>query len=185
VTLFLVFWDLGNVKSAKNSMSIRVSISSSASGFTSSNSSPAASSFASSSCDSSKRTSRARDAFLGCCQSPELGIWWYKESNRVRFLLTPQKNLSSHDCSLSSSYKYGRIRVRTLMQLRASLSGASSGSGNDGWCRRMNSRLVIANINVSRFSSAVSLVLLMSAGEKRLKMSSEDSGSSQNCTVSS
>ena len=64
VTLFLVFCGLGNVKSAKNSRSIRVSISSSANGFTSSNSSPAASSFASSSCDSSKSTSRAKAAFL-------------------------------------------------------------------------------------------------------------------------
>ena len=44
----------------------------------------------------------------------------------------------------------------------------------------MNSRLVTANISVSRFSSALSLVLRMSAGEKRLKTSSVDSGNSQN-----
>ena len=66
------------------------------------------------------------------------------------------------------------------MQFNASLSGANSGSGNEGWCRNMNSRLVIASMRVSRFSSAVSRVRRMSAGEKRLKISSVDSGSSQN-----
>lgn len=45
----------------------------------------------------------------------------------------------------------------------------------------MNRRLVTASMRVSRFSSAVSRVLRMSDGEKRLKMSSVDSGSSQNC----
>jgi hypothetical protein len=45
----------------------------------------------------------------------------------------------------------------------------------------MNSRLVAASISVSRFSSAVSRVRRMSAGEKRLNTSSVDSGSSQNC----
>jgi len=44
----------------------------------------------------------------------------------------------------------------------------------------MKSRLVIAKIRVSRFSKDVSRVLRISAGEKRLKMSSVDSGSSQN-----
>jgi hypothetical protein len=39
---------------------------------------------------------------------------------------------------------------------------------------------VIASIRVSRFSSAVSRVRRMSAGEKRLNISSVDSGSSQN-----
>jgi hypothetical protein len=47
----------------------------------------------------------------------------------------------------------------------------------------MNSRLVTASIRVSRFSSDVSRVRRISAGEKRLKMSSVDSGSSQNCGV--
>jgi hypothetical protein len=76
---------------------------------------------------------------------------------------------------------YGRIRVRIRMQFSASLSGAKSGSGNDGWCLKMKSRLVMASIKVSRFSSAVSRVLRISMGEKRLKTSSADSGSSQNC----
>ncbi len=75
---------------------------------------------------------------------------------------------------------YGRMRVRILMQFNASLSGANSGSGNEGWCRKINRRLVMARMRVSRFSSAVSRVLLISFGEKRLKMSSVDSGSSQN-----
>jgi hypothetical protein len=66
------------------------------------------------------------------------------------------------------------------MQFNASLSGANSRSGKEGWCRSINSRLVIASMSVSRFSKAVSRVLRMSAGEKRLNMSSVDSGSSQN-----
>lgn len=44
----------------------------------------------------------------------------------------------------------------------------------------MNKRLVIASTSVSKFSSAVSRVRRISFGEKRLKMSSVDSGSSQN-----
>jgi hypothetical protein len=44
----------------------------------------------------------------------------------------------------------------------------------------MKSRLVIASMRVSRFSRAVSRVRRISAGEKRLKISSVDSGSSQN-----
>lgn len=44
----------------------------------------------------------------------------------------------------------------------------------------MNSRLVIASTSVSRFSRAVSRVRRISFVEKRLKMSSVDSGSSQN-----
>jgi hypothetical protein len=66
------------------------------------------------------------------------------------------------------------------MQFNASFSGANSGSGNEGWCRKMNRRLVIASISVSRFSNAVSRVRRISAGENRLKISSVDSGSSQN-----
>jgi hypothetical protein len=51
----------------------------------------------------------------------------------------------------------------------------------------MNRRLVTARMSVSRFSNAVSVVLRMSAGENKLKISSVDSGSSQNCdcTISS
>lgn len=66
------------------------------------------------------------------------------------------------------------------MQLRASFSGAISGSGNDGWFLRMHSLDVMASMSVSRFSSALSLVRRMSVGEKRVKTSSADSGSSQN-----
>ena len=66
------------------------------------------------------------------------------------------------------------------MQLRASRSGASSGSGKEGWFLRMFKRDVIARTSVSRFSIEASRVRLMSAGEKRLKTSSTDSGSSQN-----
>lgn len=69
------------------------------------------------------------------------------------------------------------------MQFRASRSGANSRSGKEGWCRSVKRRLVTANMRVSRFSSAVSRVRRISAGEKRLKMSSVDSGSSQNCGV--
>lgn len=47
----------------------------------------------------------------------------------------------------------------------------------------MNSRLVTANMRVSRFSRAESRARRISAGEKRLKISSVDSGSSQNCGV--
>jgi hypothetical protein len=70
--------------------------------------------------------------------------------------------------------------VRTRIQFNASLSGAISGCGNEGWCRRMNKRLVTANIKVSRFSKAVSRVRRISAGENKLNTSSVDSGSSQN-----
>jgi hypothetical protein len=71
--------------------------------------------------------------------------------------------------------------VRTLTQFRASFSGANSSLGKDGWFRRINRRLVTARMSVSRFSNAASLVLRISAGENRLKMSSVVSGSSQNC----
>lgn len=100
-TLLLLDGDPGSVKSAKNSMSIRVSISSSASGFTSSNSSPASCSLACSSGDSSNKTFRARDAFL-VEVSTDL-LLPRGETYRVRFLLTPQKKLSSHGCSCSAS----------------------------------------------------------------------------------
>jgi hypothetical protein len=70
--------------------------------------------------------------------------------------------------------------VRIRMQFSASLSGANSRSGKEGWCRNINRRLVTASMSVSKFSNAVSRVLLMSAGENRLNMSSDDSGSSQN-----
>lgn len=66
------------------------------------------------------------------------------------------------------------------MQFKACFSGASVGSGNDGWWRRMNRRDVNASTRVSMFSNAWSRVRRMSAGEKRLNTSSEDSGSSQN-----
>jgi hypothetical protein len=130
VTLLLLFGALGRVKSAKNSMSISVSINSSASGFTSSNSSPAASNLASSSGDSSNSTSRASAAFLIDCQPSS--NFQERGTHRVRFLLTPQKNLSSHDCNWSDSYKYGNILVKTRIQFSASLSGANSMSGNEG-----------------------------------------------------
>jgi hypothetical protein len=66
------------------------------------------------------------------------------------------------------------------MQFNASLSGASSGSGKEGWFFRMIRREVTASKSVSRFDSAASRVLRISAGVKMLKMSSVDSGSSQN-----
>lgn len=66
------------------------------------------------------------------------------------------------------------------MQFSASRSGASSGSGNEGWFFSMIRREVTASINVSRFENAVSRVRRMSAGVNRLKTSSVDSGSSQN-----
>lgn len=70
--------------------------------------------------------------------------------------------------------------MRTRIQFSASLSGASSGSGKDGWFRRMTSREVIASISVSKFSIEESRVRRISAGENKLKTSSVDSGSSQN-----
>ena len=70
------------------------------------------------------------------------------------------------------------------MQFKASRSGAISRSGYEGWCRRIKSRLVIASMRVSRFSRALSRVLRMSVAEKRLNMSSADSGSSQNYGLS-
>lgn len=66
------------------------------------------------------------------------------------------------------------------MQFSASLAGASSGSGNDGWCRSATRREQIASNNVSKFDKEPSRVRRMSAGENRLKTSSTDSGNSQN-----
>jgi hypothetical protein len=66
------------------------------------------------------------------------------------------------------------------MQFKASRSGASSGSGKDGWLRRTHSREVTARISVSRLARLLSRVRRMSAGEKSEKTSSVDSGSSQN-----
>ena len=74
----------------------------------------------------------------------------------------------------------GNSRVSTRIQLRASRSGASSGSGNDGWLRRTHSLEVTARISVSRLARLLSRVRRISAGEKREKTSSVDSGSSQN-----
>ena len=67
------------------------------------------------------------------------------------------------------------------MQLRASRSGASSGSGKDGWLRRTQRREVTARMSVSKLARLLSRVRRMSAGEKSEKTSSVDSGSSQNC----
>lgn len=66
------------------------------------------------------------------------------------------------------------------MQLRASRSGARSGSGKEGWLRRTQSREVTARISVSRLARLLSRVRRISAGEKSEKTSSADSGSSQN-----
>jgi hypothetical protein len=70
------------------------------------------------------------------------------------------------------------------MQFSASLSGANSRSGNDGWCRRTKRREDTARMRVSRFSGHVSLVRRISAEEKRLNTSSVDSGNSQNLSMS-
>lgn len=67
------------------------------------------------------------------------------------------------------------------MQFSASLSGASSGSGKDGWLRRTHSLEVTASTRVSRLAGALSRVRRMSAEENRVKTSSADSGNSQNC----
>ena len=69
------------------------------------------------------------------------------------------------------------------MQLRASRSGASSGSGKEGWFLRAFRREVMARRRVSRFPMDESRVRRMSAPEKRLKTSSTDSGSSQNWSL--
>ena len=66
------------------------------------------------------------------------------------------------------------------MQLRAYFSGAASGSGNDRWCRSVKRRDVRARMRVSMFSRELSRARRTSTGEKRLKTSSVDSGSSQN-----
>lgn len=111
-TLFFPEAGLGSVKSAKNKRSVSVSMSSSARGLTSSKSS---------SCACGLSSSRSSNKTSAC-----------KVARLVRFLRTLQKNVSSHSCNLSSSYIYGRTRVRTRMQLRASRSGANSRSGKEG-----------------------------------------------------
>lgn len=157
----------GIVNPPKNKRSMRVSINSSASGLASSYFSLGDNPLlcGSDASVSSNSTSGDMEAFL------------------VSFFRGPQNILSSHSCKLSDSYKYGRIRVRTLTQLRASCSGASSGSGKLGWFRSMESCVTVTTIKVSRFSLASSLVRRTSAEEKRLKTSSAPSGSSQNCQL--
>lgn len=71
--------------------------------------------------------------------------------------------------------------MRIRMQLRTSRSGARSGSGNEGWFFNTVSREVTASRSVWKLGKALSRVRRMSAGVKRLKTSSVDSGSSQNC----
>lgn len=66
------------------------------------------------------------------------------------------------------------------MQLRACFSGATSASGNDRWCRSVKRRDVRAKIRDSIFGRELSRARRTSTGEKRLKTSSVDSGSSQN-----
>lgn len=66
------------------------------------------------------------------------------------------------------------------MQLRACFSGAASVSGNERWCRSAKRREVRARMRVSMFGRELSRARRTSIGEKRLKTSSVDSGSSQN-----
>lgn len=162
VTLFLPAVTLGRVNSEKKSKSMSVSIISSASGFAFSNSGSFSVGVCSGSA-SSKMTS--------------LRTSWPR---RLRFRRAAQKNWSSHVSRWSASYRKGRSRVRTRMQLRASRSGASSGSGKEGWLRRTMRREVTARMSVSRLARLLSRVRRMSAGEKSEKTSSVDSGSSQN-----
>lgn len=100
--------------------------------------------------------------------------------NLYFFRLALQKNLSSQTSRLSASYINGKIRVRILMQFRASRSGAMSASGKEGCRRKIQRRDVITRISVSRFSGALSRVRRISAEENRLNTSSGESGSSQN-----
>ncbi|KAH8640796.1 hypothetical protein IG631_03737 [Alternaria alternata] len=162
VTLFLPAVTLGRVNSEKKRRSISVSIISSASGLAFSNSGSFSVGVCSGSA-SSKMTS--------------LRTSWPR---RLRFRRAAQKKWSSHVSRWSASYRKGSSRVRTLMQLRASRSGASSGSGKEGWLRRTMRREVTARMSVSRLARLLSRVRRMSAGEKSEKTSSVDSGSSQN-----
>ena len=163
VTLLFPAGAFGKVKSEKKSKSISASISSSARGFAFSNSGSPSVGVCSGSVSSNITSDRTSCPL------------------RLRFRRAPQKNLSSHASKWSDSYMKGRSRVRTRMQFRASLSGASSGSGKEGWFRRMHNLEVTAKMRVSRFSKLLSLVRRMSAGENSEKTSSADSGSSQNC----
>jgi hypothetical protein len=162
VTLFLPADTFGRVNSEKNSRSIKASIISSASGFAVSNSGSRSVGVCSGSASSKMTSLRTR---------------WPR---RLRFRLDAQKNWSSHCSRWSASYRKGSSRVSTLMQLRASRSGASSGSGKEGWLRSTMRREVTARISVSRLARLLSRVRRISAGEKSEKTSSVDSGSSQN-----
>jgi hypothetical protein len=66
------------------------------------------------------------------------------------------------------------------MQLSACFSGATWALGNDRCCRSVKSRVVRARIRVSILERELSRARRTSVGEKRLKTSSVDSGSSQN-----
>ena len=66
------------------------------------------------------------------------------------------------------------------MQFRACFSKAASVSGNDRWCLSVKRRDVRARMRVSMFGRELSRARRTSTGEKRLKTSSVDSGSSQN-----
>lgn len=162
VTLFLPAGTLGRVNSEKKSRSMRVSIISSASGLAFSNSG----SFSVGGCSGSASS-----------KSTSVRTSWPR---RLRLRRVAQKNWSSHVSRWSASYRKGSRRVRTRMQLRASRSGARSGSGNEGWLRRTMRREVTARMSVSRLARLMSRVRRMSAGEKSEKTSSVDSGSSQN-----
>ena len=166
-TLFFAVASLGIVNPVQNSISNKVLINSSASGFATTESFPrgGAPSCSSPVCASSNNTS-----------PPFCGVW-------ILSLRAVQKNLSSQSSSRSVSQMKGSNRVRMRIQLSASRSGASSGSGNEGWFLRATRREITARINVSTFASSWSRARRMSAGVNRLKTSSVDSGSSQNYTM--
>ena len=67
------------------------------------------------------------------------------------------------------------------MQLRACFSGAVSVCGKARCCRSMNNRVVRARRRLSMLAREASRARRTSTGENRLKTSSPDSGSSQNC----
>jgi hypothetical protein len=75
--------------------------------------------------------------------------------------------------------------VRTRIQFRTCRSGATSGSGKEGWFLRLCNLEVTACSSVSRLDLEASRVRRMSAPEKRLKTSSADSGNSQNYSAPS
>ncbi len=104
VTLFFPVGGLGRVKSAKKSRSMRVSMSSSARGFASSNSSSTACCLSSPCWESSNRTSPAREAFLVLSSYVRTNGNSASIYGEYLFLLAPQKNRSSQSCSSSISY---------------------------------------------------------------------------------